>query len=533
MTSANLEIHNEKSTSGSPSVLQELDIGRIPERTIFLGAIALAVYSVLRNLIHAAGKPLWFDELLTEAVSRQPNLSAVWNALKNGVDGNPPFFYLIERAASKVTSNEMIAFRLPSIFAFSCTLICVYLFVQKRSGARNAFLCFLLLFVTPLNTIYAAEARPYSLLVACLAIALVSYQRLPSVPWTLGFFVSLSLAESLHYYAGLACFPFFTAELVYLYHTGRFRTWTWLSMFASLAPAVLSIPFLLRIRSVYGPHFWARPEFMLIPRSYGIYFRLDAMWGAAIATVAFLIVLGSWAQTRKLYEAREENDAPPPSEHAIVLGILALPIFGVVIAKIAHGGATDRYYLPAILGMVAAFGYALKRLMPAQFNLVAALILAAVASQEVGFFRLVLSSHGAGENRAAFLPPILSAAHRSDLPVVISDAGQYVEFSHDAPQTLNARMVALVDPSNALVYAGTDTVDHVVSALRYCEPLHVYDFKPFAAAHPVFLLYSDGSPFDWWPSRLAHDGAVVELVAKQGPGILYWVALKPDLAVNR
>ena len=165
MTSATNETQNEKGSSILPFRLPSLGAEPESEKTIFLIVIALAIYSVVRNLAQAAVKPPWFDEILTQVVARQPNFSAIWNALKAGVDGNPPLFYLIERVASHLSSNEMLAFRLVSALAFACTFICLYIFVERRSGARVAFICAVLIFVTPLNNKYSLEARPYSLLV--------------------------------------------------------------------------------------------------------------------------------------------------------------------------------------------------------------------------------------------------------------------------------------------------------------------------------------------------------------------------------
>lgn len=502
------------------------------EKLIFLTVAVLSFYSVAKNLIRAASKPLWFDEILTQAVSRQPNLSAIWNALKNGVDGNPPLFYLIERAASKLSSNELIAYRLVPALAFAGTLICIYYFVQKRSGAKVALICTLLLFVTPLDNKYALEARPYSLLAACLAIALLCYQRLPGTRWTIGLFLSLSLAESLHYYAGLACFPFFVAELVHVFSTSRFRRAVWFSMFASLIPALLAVPLLLQLKHTYAGHIWARPEFMLIPMSYGGYFRLNALWGLAIAIVAACVVIRSWLRDAP-QDAIDGSNAALPSEHALVLGFLLLPVFGVIAAKIAHGGATDRYYLPAIFGIVIALGYVLREVTPAGFRLAAAIVIIAVAFQEADILRSFFSRSALQDDRAPILRLLSDASERNDLPVIISDAGQYVELSHSAPASLNQSMAALVDPPSANSYAGTDTVDKLVTELECCVQLRVYEFEAFAAAHPVFLLYSDGTQFDWWPSRLIHDGAKLELVAKEGSGTIYRVELSPAAAPDR
>ena len=60
------------------------------------------------------------------------------------------------------------------------------------------------------------EARSYSIMIACVALALVCYQRLPSIRWAALLGVSLVLAESFHYYALLAMIPFLVAEAAVL-----------------------------------------------------------------------------------------------------------------------------------------------------------------------------------------------------------------------------------------------------------------------------------------------------------------------------
>jgi hypothetical protein len=85
--------------------------------------------------------------------------------------------------------------------------------------------------------------------------------------------------------------------------------------------------------------------------------------------------------------------------------------------------------------------------------------------------------------------------------------------------------MALVDPAKAATYTGLDT-DQVTIGLRSFEPVAVRDFAPFAAEHPVFLLYSTGSVLDWWPARLADDGHRLQLLATHGREAMFLVELK-------
>jgi hypothetical protein len=71
-------------------------------------------------------------------------------------------------------------------------------------------------------------------------------------------------------------------------------------------------------------------------------------------------------------------------------------------------------------------------------------------------------------------------------------------------------------------------VDKGMLALRQLIPLDVYDFSQFAATHRSFLLYSNGSDFDWLPSRLLEDGDTMRLLADGEYGSMYLVELNPN-----
>lgn len=118
-----------------------------------------------------------------------------------------------------------------------------------------------------------------------------------------------------------------------------------------------------------------------------------------------------------------------------------------------------------------------------------------------------------------------ASVHHGDLPIVISDVGAYIEFWNYAPSALKKNVFGLDDPTNAAIYAGTDTPEKLAIVLRSYEPVAVEDFDAFGAAHTSFLLVSNGSQFDWWPARLAHDGDRLELIAVQGQYKVYLVEL--------
>ena len=103
-------------------------------KAALIGLGLLIVYAALRGLLGAMSKAFWHDELCTWIMAHQPSLAALWKALQNAADGNPPGFYLIERAVAQFVPNEEIAFRLPSLLGFCCVLLCLFVFIRRRSS---------------------------------------------------------------------------------------------------------------------------------------------------------------------------------------------------------------------------------------------------------------------------------------------------------------------------------------------------------------------------------------------------------------
>jgi hypothetical protein len=99
--------------------------------------------------------------------------------------------------------------------------------------------------------------------------------------------------------------------------------------------------------------------------------------------------------------------------------------------------------------------------------------------------------------------------------VVVSDTHDFMRLQHYTNKSWQKRFVLLVDPEQAVIYTGSDTGDKGLAILRDYTDLPVYDFKPFLAEHPVFLLYSGegGIGSDWWPRRLKEDGFKLQVLS--------------------
>ena len=507
----------EETAQASAKILhahpQAKDSGSLANKIAFkvphcvLGVLVL--YALVRSICAAFAKPLWFDELCTLVMVQQQRVSSLWAALQQGADSQPLPFYLVERVMRALIANENLALRGVSILAFACAFVFIFLVNHKRCGNLNSLICAAILFSTVLFDIYAVEARGYSLVMACVAFALICYQKVPAFPWTILLATSLLAAELFHYYAVFAFLPFLMAETALFLEGRRPRISVWLALLCGFVPFVLSWPMLLRIKSFYGENVWAKPNIQEALSHFGWFFHGSSEKGLLLVALAAIAVLGTMLISERRSKAGEARAAGPQLHQGVLtLGFLAMPFVVFAITKITHGVMSGRHTLAAILGFPLAAGYALSA-MRKQYVMISllfgAIVLAAVVPGERQFWT---SYKWNCTSPAKSAEELASAAGHPELPIVVSDQLEYLQLAHYASPEWKERFVSLVDPPQAVKYLGHDTLDRNILILRKWAPLHVCDFSSFAAQHSTFLLYSNrgGLATDWWPGRLKKDG---------------------------
>jgi 4-amino-4-deoxy-L-arabinose transferase-like glycosyltransferase len=502
-----------------------------PSRKVILGLlVALVIYVIARGLAAAVTKPLWLDELYTLTVSSQPSLGALWAVLARAMDGQPPGFYAVERVVLPLIHNKEIALRLPAILAFPCTLVCVFVFVKKRSGELIAFLSAFLLLSTILFERYAVEARPYSMVVACIAFALVCYQRLPSLFWTAMLGISLALAQAVHYYAVFAIVPFGLAEAVVLLRTRQFRWRVWLALACGCIPLVFFWPLLAHFKAYYGAHYYGYATYVAtsLPSSYGAYFLTDSAFGAAVFALAVAGVIGSYLLLRPGAPSGGKTRDADVVEGTLLLALVSLPIIIFCIARILRGGMRDAYALAAVIGIAIAVGCALSLARPLVIALFALFIFSSVGVREFIFWRANHSLQLASPAAAA--EEFVQKSGYADLPVVVYSGFEYVSLAHYASPAFFKRLFCLIDEEKELQYQHNDTFNRQAEIFRDYMPVQVRDFSEFTAAHPVFLLYSEepGYALGWVPLHLNRVALSVRSVAVESNRRLYLVTMKGE-----
>jgi Dolichyl-phosphate-mannose-protein mannosyltransferase len=484
----------------------------------------LVVYAIARSVAAAAGKRFWYDELLTLTVSSLGSWNDRLSALKLPLDGQPPLFYTIEHFALGLTRNKEIALRVPSILAFPCALVCIFVYVRKRGGEVLALVCAAFLLITAAFDTYAVEARPYSMVLACIAFALVCYQRAPARLWTLLLAASLALAELLHYMAVVSMVPFGLAEVVVLIQTRRVRWPVWASLLAGAAPLFLQWKLIATNKEYYGPRFWAHFSFSNLPRTYAEYLGTHSPVGGGVAALA----LGAVALTYFWPRGDEEeriHGRERGAEAMLLLGLVSLPFIAyVLVILVMNSGLTARYVLATVLGLLLTMGFALARASWKAVALSAAFVFAAVGVQELSFWRAIKANIHETTSHGIDVQNFVDRIGHPELPVAIANPFVYLAVVHYCAPALVDR-VRFVVPEPERNKDLPDTAAKGMVLLQSYWPVRVNDLREFTSLHQEFLVYIEdvGSGRDWLIERLAEDGWSPRPIEFENYRIIYLV----------
>lgn len=476
----------------------------------------LLIYAFARSVIAGTGKIYWYDELLTQIVTSQGSFSRIVAALNAPLDTQPPLYYLVERLASNLIPNQEIALRLPSAIGVVCTILCVFVFL-RGSGRIVALLSSALVLMTAIFGYYAVEARPYSMTVACIAFALICYQRSNAPAWTALLGLSLALAQSFHYLAVVSMVPFGLAEIVETLRTRTVRWRVWLAFAAGALPLALSWHILLSSKHYYGPWYTSFFKFSDIPHVYESFLSTTSPIGMAIYMVAAISLLIVW---RKPVYGVADAQNTRIGEPVLIAALVGLPFIGYAFALAAHTPIVPRYLLPGALGLSLGFGYVVARLPRQAILAYAAFILSFVAVAELHFWRTIGADRRDTAQRAARTASFVGDERYTDLQVVVPN-GYILWMARHAAPTGPGRFVYLTKDTSSKI----GTWDLGIAIAQTYLPIQVRAASDFIAANPKFLIYIDGdyAPDRWMTTWLVQQGMQVQLVKCDGLRELYFV----------
>ncbi|MFL6415289.1 MAG: glycosyltransferase family 39 protein [Bryobacteraceae bacterium] len=475
---------------------------------LLVGGFSLLYFADV--LLRASEKYWWYDEIFTIYACRLPTLNALWDALSHGFEFNPPLFYILTNASQSVFGEGLISSRLPQIIAFWILCLSLFRFVNRRSGAMAGLIAMTLPMLTTAY-FYAYEARPYGIILGFTGLALVCWQMSIEQPrsrlWLVSFSGFLLGALLLHCYALLVVVPFAVAEV---FRTIRSRRINWPMFVALTIPTVIAastyVPLVIAYKSLAGG-----TDFEAGGRAgwaHFVYFYVFLLAPCVLlATFALALLVVNRAKKFLGFVAPAPVRGAEHTALELVLGLsfLALPAFGVICAKLAHGPVIVRYFLPTLIGLCIVLGNLFgtgKTALLVRASL--ALVIALLLGDRFG--RLVWHRyHGQGEN---LIEPIsgrpmnttsghpldrygllVSEAANSTVPIGVLTQWDFVYLIQYAPQ-LVPRLYFLTSSENSFFFRAFREL-RPWFAVKYNVQLTTREFRRLAPDFLIYGLYRD------------------------------------------
>ena len=457
----------------------------------------------------AASRPLWFDEIFTWQIATRPNVRALIEAL-GPMDPSPPLHYLLVRGAHALFGTGQLATRLPALLAFLVTLVVLHRLVVPLAGPLFALVVVAALPLTPALH-YAAEARPYTFLLACSATSLLAWREVTSGGrrrlGIAGLLVSLTAALYAHFYAFLLFVPIVAGEAV--------RTWTRrrldLAVWVVLAVAGgLALPLLPLVHACLAVRttFWAAPTLARLGLSFGPVAPL-----ALVAVIATLLgLIARYLSNGSEAAPEQPPPAAPAHEVAAAAGLASLPLVGFLVARLVTNAYDGRYVLPSLLGVLLLLAHGSRLLRHRRTEVSDGPSRGRLSACQRAFGR----ARAPGLDRATPHGPTAAAGPRTQ---VRGGRGRVRVRADRAPSTRNQGSARLPDRRSLAPDAGSSPEISVLG-LSALLPLHVEDYQAFVATHDRFWVFDETGR---WGAHLRAQGtnSGYALAAEPG-GLQLW-----------
>ncbi len=502
------------------------------------GTLIIVVFSIVYFadvLVRASDKFFWYDELFTVYLCRLPSMHALWAALANGTDFNPPLFYLVTRASTRLLGEGNVGARLPEILGYWIFSLCLYRFASRRSGVLGGAIAMLFPMATSAYY-YAYEARPHAIVFGFCGLAMVCWQMAEEpearqLAAFAGFGAALFGALMMHCYALVLLGPFACAEIVRMAQTRRVRWGFWAAL---ILPAVVALVVYVPLLRSYT-HAQTTTTFRTVALAgwsqVGHFF--GSLWAPCMAIVAaiFVILLFDFSDRRVTFATGVRDDL------ILAASFLLMPVFGVVLGKLTHGPFFHRYFYTAVGGMAVALGIGTAALRNGRMR--AALAIAALLAVSIlvntgrlAAARLRGQGERLGEESAGFrletTPGKPLAMHslltedRSGLPIAVVNPFDYIYLAYYAPQ-LEQRLYSVAQSASDYTYFGFERLKQCCGVFAH-EPVTAADF---AREHERYLVYGDGGTPDQILT-LADPGTCAEAIQFRDEHFLARVSRKRD-----
>lgn len=453
-----------------------------------LAAISAAYFYAA--ISRSVADSFWMDEVLAAFAARQSTLSGVWQVIWSGTDFSPPTLHFLLHGYIKALGAEhsRLVWRLPSILAvYGAACVTFLLLVKWRLSWAAAVLGFGAVLSLGLFT-YAIQVRQYGLLALGLATALFVWSGMDEARSAKAraccLWLVLSACLSLHFYGIIQVATIGTAELAYAISRRRVRVAVWSALLLTLPVEAALYPLASHLAAFnHGDNlatgYYAKPTLIALlraeidPVSGGI-FGLLLLLAAALTTGAALLCKRFDPRVRRSVSA--EPAAGRSDAGFVMIALFLLPFVAFAFSFFVTKSFSARYVASAALLPAIAIPYVVDRL-PWRRTVALTLVPLIVAA-------LFLRAQ-AGYSVADVLAVLEKA--KPPFPIVISEAGLYIELMEAAAPSTRSRFVYLTTPPGLFSSDPTNENEVVrLAALR--SDYRVEEENAFVGAHENFYV---------------------------------------------
>ncbi len=496
---------NSRTTVGGESNWLEVFVDRSPVRAFVL----LSILYVIVVLSLSRLKLLWLDELITLHIARLPSVDAIWNALAQGADPNPPITHVLVHGARIVFGDRELAYRLPAFAGYWIGLLSLFLYLGRRVPATWA-LAGTIMSMAMAAFDYSYESRSYAIFYGLAMLAMFCWSvavdsagtRFARYLALAGMLLALAAGISTNYFAVLAFVPIAAGELTRtisklslsrsaIGSRGRTRTTIlqtidfpiWISLAAAGSTLLAYRSLIAHAIAQFSPYAWNKVSIDQVFDSYTemVEVILFPILGLFVLLVFILFLrrqLAPYMQGSRASLSQSWIGSVlfpdssrlriPLHELAAVFAFMAYPILGYILASIRGGMLSPRFVIPVCFGFAIAAtfvafylfsnlrhaGAALLCFCAAWFIARESVVAFWYAEQKVAFHRIV--------DRLAEAEVAVPA----NAPIVIPDPLLALTFRHYAPASLAARVVFPVDFPAIRAYRHDDSPEENLWAGR-------------------------------------------------------------------
>ncbi len=428
----------------------ESAISRIANKINRSGPVFLVIFMIaylLMTLYRAERKLFWFDEIFTLYISRLPDFQSVMEALKHGVDFNPPLFYVWVRFSEIFFGDDALGVRMPSIIGIGLLCLCLYRFVRIRTTVIGGAVASLFPLVTG-ALFFSYEARPHGIVIGLAGLALVCWQSAVDPLqakrrfwWLTGLTIALVCATLTHAYAVVIFVPLALGEIVRSYTRKRIDFAVWVA-FAISSISMLVPIWLMHIVKQTVPATFSPPKFMMVAESYWT----NLHYGTIYISFACALFLCKGLFAGPLRAGEISLNGLRKFELAACLGFIAVPFIVYLLSMVTGTPLMARYSLTCVLGFSALLGVLVSG--NSTFGLSSIVLLIVLIAGDFMIFKgndLIhepSSSQEVSTNYTEYFK-IMEDATDQLSPIVIFGSWDFSPVFYYAPANLRSRLIVL------------------------------------------------------------------------------------------